>query len=94
MTIIATVTAEVLTKFAKQLYSKHISNVEDVQKLMEALGQPQKILTQSTAAMHLTGALLTCAASKENSSFALYEILNDVNLEYGKAFFEHLAAQV
>ena len=89
-------TAEVLFKFAKQLHPEHISSVEDAQKLMEALGQPQKILTQSTDAicMHLSGALLTCAASKENSSFALYEILNGVNPEYGNAFCTYLAAQM
>ena len=87
-------TAGVLTKFAEQLYPKLISNVEDVQKLMKALGQPQESCTQSTAAMHLSGALLTCAALKENSSSALYEILKSVNPEYGSAFCTYLAAQV
>ena len=87
-------TEEVLIKFAKQLYPKHISSVEDMQKLMEALGHPQKILTQSTAAMHLSAALLTCAALKNSRSFALYEILKSVNPEYGSAFCTYLAAQV
>ena len=68
--------------------------MEDVQKLLEALGQPQESCTQFTAAMHLSGALLSCAALKENSSFALYEILNDVNPEYGSAFYAHFAAQI
>ena len=87
-------TAEVLTKFGEQLYPKHIRSVEDVQKLMKALGQPQERCTPSTAAMHLSGALLTFAALNENSSFALYEILHGVNPEYGSAFSTYIAAQV
>ena len=68
--------------------------MEDVQKLLEALGQPQESCTQFTAAMHLSATLLTCAALKEKSSFALYETLKSVNPEYGSAFCTYLATQV
>ena len=78
-------TPDVLTKFGEQLHEM-CTNVEDMQKLMEALGQAQEGLTKSNAAMHFSGALNTCAARNDNSSFALYKILHSLNPEYGSAF--------